>query len=254
MSSKRVYDIAKNLNISSKELISICAYLGIPVKSHSSSISDEQEEIIRKAFAAKKPEKETVKKADKKTAALENSKTSTSEKQTEKQTAASKKDKVLESLKKIKKPATDISIETQEDKADIEDDDFVQIEEEKFISKNKPKDKAADIIKPRSDWYEEKKLNIRKVLDQELDRQEKEGKFRPRVKMKSSRRNKGKISDSQKLKEISQEYDDLKGVILAKKRADKLNNDLIELEKMIVENDGDEELKKISLEEKNRIR
>lgn len=58
------------------------------------------------------------------------------------------------------------------------------------------------------------------------------------------------ISDSQKLKEISQEYDDLKGVISAKKRADKLNDDLIELEKMIVDNEGDEELKKISLEEK----
>jgi peptide chain release factor 1 len=58
------------------------------------------------------------------------------------------------------------------------------------------------------------------------------------------------IGDPQKLKEISQEYDDLKGVISAKKRADKLNNDLIELEKMILENDGDEELKKISLEEK----
>lgn len=61
------------------------------------------------------------------------------------------------------------------------------------------------------------------------------------------------ISDSQKLKEVSQEYDDLKDIIQVKKKADKIATDLSEVSKMIAENSDDDELLKISKEEKDEL-
>jgi len=61
------------------------------------------------------------------------------------------------------------------------------------------------------------------------------------------------ISDAQKLRQTSQEYDDLREIIGAKKDLDKIKNDLIEVEKIIAENAGDEELLKISQEEKDDL-
>jgi len=61
------------------------------------------------------------------------------------------------------------------------------------------------------------------------------------------------ISDSARLKETSQEYDDLREIITAKKKADKIENDLAEIEKMIAENSDDEEMMKISREEKDEL-
>ncbi|MFA5047609.1 MAG: peptide chain release factor 1 [Patescibacteria group bacterium] len=61
------------------------------------------------------------------------------------------------------------------------------------------------------------------------------------------------ISDAQKIKEVSQEYEELKEVMAAKKELDKVNLELTEVEKMILENSDDEELKKVSEEEKNDL-
>lgn len=58
------------------------------------------------------------------------------------------------------------------------------------------------------------------------------------------------VSDTQKLKEISQEYEDLKEVMSAKKKLDKILLDITETEKMITDSLNDEELKAISEEEK----
>lgn len=58
------------------------------------------------------------------------------------------------------------------------------------------------------------------------------------------------ISDPSKMKDINQEYDELREVISSKKRMDKIKNDLIEVEKMLTDNNDDEEFKKITLEEK----
>ncbi len=44
MSSFRVYDIAKELNIASSEIVKKCKELGIDIKSHSSSVNEEQRE------------------------------------------------------------------------------------------------------------------------------------------------------------------------------------------------------------------
>ncbi|HOA81131.1 MAG TPA: translation initiation factor IF-2 N-terminal domain-containing protein, partial [Defluviitaleaceae bacterium] len=46
MSKIRVYEIAKQLNISSKELIKILADFGIEVHSHMSSLDDEEAQLI----------------------------------------------------------------------------------------------------------------------------------------------------------------------------------------------------------------
>jgi peptide chain release factor 1 len=66
-------------------------------------------------------------------------------------------------------------------------------------------------------------------------------------------KNESVISDAQKLRQTSQEYDDLKEIIGAKKELDKIKNDLIEVEKIIVDNASDEELLKISHEEKDDL-
>jgi len=64
-----------------------------------------------------------------------------------------------------------------------EEEDFVDIEEEKFIKKTLLKEKGTDTFKVRQPWNEEKKINIKKVLDRELDKEEKEGRFRPRPRL-----------------------------------------------------------------------
>lgn len=57
------------------------------------------------------------------------------------------------------------------------------------------------------------------------------------------------VSDVQKIKEVSKEYEDLKELISAKKSLDKVNSDLAETKKLISENSDDEEMKMISEEE-----
>ncbi|HUT83610.1 MAG TPA: translation initiation factor IF-2, partial [Thermodesulfobacteriota bacterium] len=51
MSKKRVYELARELNINSKEFISRLEKLGIAVKSHSSSLESSDVERVRKEFA-----------------------------------------------------------------------------------------------------------------------------------------------------------------------------------------------------------
>ncbi|MBQ9418948.1 MAG: translation initiation factor IF-2 N-terminal domain-containing protein, partial [Synergistaceae bacterium] len=62
MSDKiRIYDLARKLNKSNKELLAVLQQLDVPVKSHSSSIDEETaqivENIIREASEAKSQEK-----------------------------------------------------------------------------------------------------------------------------------------------------------------------------------------------------
>ncbi|OQA21178.1 MAG: Translation initiation factor IF-2 [Actinobacteria bacterium ADurb.Bin346] len=114
MGSFRVYNIAKELNISSADLLAKCKELGIEVKSHSSSITEELAEKIRAAF--KKP-----------------------------------------------KPA---------------DEQLLKPKPEKSLKDHRERESSKD----KQGWDEEKKLNIRKVLDKELDKEEKEGSLRRRIK------------------------------------------------------------------------
>lgn len=45
----RIYDLSKELNLDNKELLAICDQLDIAVKSHSSTITDNEAERIRMA-------------------------------------------------------------------------------------------------------------------------------------------------------------------------------------------------------------
>lgn len=53
MGKLRVYELAKKLNVSSKDIIEELAKLGIEVKSHSSSIEDKDAEKITGIFTKK---------------------------------------------------------------------------------------------------------------------------------------------------------------------------------------------------------
>lgn len=61
------------------------------------------------------------------------------------------------------------------------------------------------------------------------------------------------ISDPQKIKETGQEYEDLREIISAKKRLDKVNADLAAVRQMIADSQDDQELQKISLEEEQDL-
>lgn len=61
------------------------------------------------------------------------------------------------------------------------------------------------------------------------------------------------ICDPLKIRGISQEYDHLKEIIVAKKEWEKTLQEIQKVEKMISENEDDEELKNISLEEKGEL-
>ncbi|MBE9545908.1 MAG: translation initiation factor IF-2 N-terminal domain-containing protein, partial [Proteobacteria bacterium] len=52
MSKMRVYELAKELNIGSKEFMSRLEKLGIAVKSHSSSLEESDVERVRREFAS----------------------------------------------------------------------------------------------------------------------------------------------------------------------------------------------------------
>lgn len=57
----RVYELAKTIGVSSKELLSELKRLGVPVKTHSSSIDEETAEKLRKKFKKTLPEEKPIK-------------------------------------------------------------------------------------------------------------------------------------------------------------------------------------------------
>ncbi|HHT79548.1 MAG TPA: translation initiation factor IF-2 [Actinobacteria bacterium] len=178
MVSVRIYEIAKENNISSRELIELCCSIGIEVKSHSSAISDEQIIKVKKALEEKsikagKPDqdvKKTESLTDKKKPAVKDLKKSS--KATEEKTEQPKREKSKASAKKVQ------TVKQKEDSKDLPEDDFE--------SKTKPVSK----------WEEEKKINIRNVLLKELDKEDQITRFR--VKPKSSKEKISKTTAKQK--------------------------------------------------------
>ncbi|HIK23575.1 MAG TPA: translation initiation factor IF-2 N-terminal domain-containing protein, partial [Thermosynechococcus sp. M3746_W2019_013] len=51
----RIYDLSKELNLDNRDLLAICEQLGIPYKSHSSTISDADADRIRDAAKTYQP-------------------------------------------------------------------------------------------------------------------------------------------------------------------------------------------------------
>ena len=187
MRSIRISEIAKEENISSDKIIEACISLGIDVKNHGSSITSEQKEAVleilkkdKKSVSDKGVKKiskkiiEKVKKVNKKEVAKNatdvkpkskvKSPTRVEVKKTTKKEIKSK-DKKLKSIGKVE---VIIGAVPEEEK---DTESLISTEEEKFIKKN-------SAFKNIPFWDEEKKINIRKVLDKELDKEEKEGKLK----------------------------------------------------------------------------
>jgi translation initiation factor IF-2 len=55
MSKVRIYDLSKELNLENRDILAICSQLDIAVKSHSSTISDEESAAIRAAAQSYQP-------------------------------------------------------------------------------------------------------------------------------------------------------------------------------------------------------
>lgn len=142
MNSIRIYELAKEINIPTGDIIKICQDLGIEVRSHSSTITEDQKEKVLKTLIK-------VKRA------------STSKAAVQKRSIIKV---VSKKIKKVLKPVT------------TKKPEIVEIKEEKYIKKTE------DTLKRRPGWDEEKKINIRKVLDKELDKEEREGKLKNKAK------------------------------------------------------------------------
>ncbi|MBN1298979.1 MAG: translation initiation factor IF-2 [Actinobacteria bacterium] len=112
--------------------------------------------------------------------------------------------KVVKNKKKPVHPKVSMEPDILE-KAD-EDESFEDIEEEKFIKKTMLKEKAPEGLKSRQPWNEEKRINIKKVLDKELDKEEKEGRLRTRIKPAAAK----KIPEPEKISEKITEKEEKK--------------------------------------------
>ena len=144
MNSIRIYELAKEINIPTGDIIKICQDLGIEVRSHSSTITEDQKEKVLKTLIK-------IKRASMS------------------KTVAPKKSIIKVVSKKIKKVLKPVTTKKPQ---------VVDTKEEK----KEPEKKTEDTLKRRPGWDEEKKINIRTVLDKELDKEEREGKLKNKAK------------------------------------------------------------------------
>lgn len=152
MNSIRIYELAKEINIPTGDIIKICQELGIEVRSHSSAITEDQKEKVLKTLI--KIKRASMSKA-----------------------VAEKKSIIKVVSKKIKKVLKSVTTKKPE---------IVDKKEEKYIKKTE------DTLKRRPGWDEEKKINIRTVLDKELDKEEREGKLKNKAKSVSFKKREDK--------------------------------------------------------------
>jgi translation initiation factor IF-2 len=173
MDSIRIYELAKEINIPTGDIIKICQDLGIEVRSHSSTITEDQKEKVLKALIK-------IKRASMS------------------KTVAEKKSIIKVVSKKIKKILKPVTTKKPE---------IVDKKEEKPIKKTE------DTLKRRPGWDEEKKINIRTVLDKELDKEEREGKLKNRAKSVLFKKREDKVVEAKHVVKDSLKDLDLKDKI-----------------------------------------
>ncbi|MCE5329645.1 translation initiation factor IF-2, partial [bacterium] len=188
MGSYRVYQIAKDNNLISKDIMDICAKIGINVKSHSSAVTDdelkkiiealknnglkniESDKVIKKEDSSKgqiNKKNDEIRKTDKEGKSF----SKTAEKHTEKifnediKHINLKKEFSVSEKPEIKEPAISDSLNYDNDKS---------FKEEELAASKEIYGKEETKIKSRPlKWEEEKKLNVRNVLLKELDKEDK---------------------------------------------------------------------------------
>ncbi len=175
MNSIRIYELAKEINIPTGDIIKICQDLGIEVRSHSSAITEDQKEKVLKTLI--KIKKASMSKA-----------------------AAEKKSIIKVVSKKIKKVLKPVTTKKPQ---------VVDKKEEK----KEPIKKTEDTPKRRPGWDEEKKINIRTVLDKELDKEEREGKLKNKAKSVSFKKREDKAVEEKHIAQDSLKDLDLKDKI-----------------------------------------
>lgn len=197
MSSTRIYEIARELNISSADILAYCRELGFDVKSHSSSIDPAQKDKIISFYKKSGDKKSGIKLSDKTGSEKDKAVTKTVDIKTRKD------DMVKVPLQKATDAAEIKGVKDSTETADDLEDDagFLDEEEEKFVAKLKLKEKPSENFKQKTTWDEEKRINIKKVLDKELDKEEREGKLRSRVKSSHTRKNIVSEKTAEKIKQ-----------------------------------------------------
>ncbi|MHB1377281.1 MAG: translation initiation factor IF-2 [Candidatus Humimicrobiaceae bacterium] len=211
MNSYRVYQIAKENNLTSKEVIDICIALGIDAKSHSSAIGEGDYKKIVDNLKIKKSGSEKEIKKDNKSKEKNLSKGSVEETAKIKDTAvkeekdkSSKKINTEKQISEIKnkkekskkdslKPVVRESGKAKGVKVSISKDvrileknentvtldkgaaaEDIDIEDDTTEFENLESSPAKEIFKSKPlKWEEEKKLNVRSVLFKELDKEDK---------------------------------------------------------------------------------
>lgn len=210
MGSYKVYQIAKENNLVSKEIIDICARIGVDAKSHSSAVNDEDLKKIMDALKKSKSMQDKDLKKDKNIkeknntkeqvrekvnkaqnpAAIENPEKKSTGKNTGKQTGKISDQKELK--KESLKPGTPKKEKLKEKKdkkfsdkeilakekipvvfdiaAAFDDKDVENIDK---LEKTELKPVKESIKSKPLRWEEEKRLNVRSVLQKELDKEDK---------------------------------------------------------------------------------
>ncbi|MBE3035783.1 MAG: translation initiation factor IF-2, partial [Candidatus Atribacteria bacterium] len=153
--------------------------LGIEVRSHSSAITEDQKEKVLKTLIKIK-------------------RTSMSKGVAEKKSIIKVVSKIKAVSKKIKKVLKPVTTKKPE---------IVDKKEEKYIKK------AEDTLKRRPGWDEEKKINVRTVLDKELDKEEREGKLKSKAKSVSFKKREDKAVEEKHVAQDSLKDLDLKDKI-----------------------------------------
>ena len=222
VSSIRIYKIAKRNNLSSKDVVEICLSLGIKVKNYMSSLEPDQEEEVLKAINKKgiKP------KADSKAKTKVESKVKPKVRSKTK-LKVEPGSKLKQKAKAINKLKTNVKIKPEApEKLKVKAKAIAKADLEsklKAKSESKARVKSNVETKEKPKWEEEKEIKIRKVLDKELDREEKEGGLRVRIiqrkkKAVSGEETKGKQKLKEKLKgkkveKVAKKKPDIKKVI-----------------------------------------
>lgn len=159
MSKVRVYELAKKLDMSSKELITKLEELSIEVNSHMSSMEEEDVKIIEELFA--KPEEKTKKEAAK------TEKEKEAEKKAEEPKKTNKKSGRKKLSKKERKKQYAQEKENQEEKSEKKNevDDIIELEEKIIV-----KDLAEKLDKnPNEIISKLVQLGIMAAINQEID-------------------------------------------------------------------------------------
>ncbi|SDN34046.1 bacterial translation initiation factor 2 (bIF-2) [Desulfonauticus submarinus] len=151
MAKKRVRDLAKELDVSTKEIIQISRELGIQVKSHMSGLTEEEITAITEKFKTKKENKEQIvkRKAPDGVIIRRRKQTKSQKKETTKEPTPDKEEKKIESKKSPEKK------ETREVKARIISTPKASPVKEKSVETEK-KEKQLE-IKPKDSPQKEEK-------------------------------------------------------------------------------------------------